>query len=243
MPIVNLWNFPVFKGDLDEIEYKNQKNFVINTISPNSYGLACKNPKMKEALQKSDILILDGLYFGWVSLFKRGIKINRITGWDAFMYFSKKLNEDRGKAFFLGSSDETLSKIKERLSKEYPDIKVGTYSPPYKSGFSEEDNQAMYDAINALQPDVVFVGMTAPKQEIWAYQNKHFLNTKIICSIGNVFDWYAGNSVRPALFWQKIGMEWLIRIFLRPEIFKRNISNQMLFFWHLFLDMLHLKKV
>lgn len=243
MPVIKSWNYPVFKGNLSEIKYEQQKQFVINTISPNSYGLACKNVTVKEALQKSDILILDGLYFGWVALFKQRIKINRIAGWDAFVFFSDALNKNQGKVFFLGSSDATLKKIKERYNTEYPDVEVGIYSPPFKPEFSDKDNQAMYDAINAFQPDVVFVGMTAPKQEVWAYQNKKHLDTKIICSIGNVFDWYAGNSVRPNIFWQKIGMEWLIRIFLRPEIFKRNIGNQMLFFWHLFLNIVHLKKI
>jgi N-acetylglucosaminyldiphosphoundecaprenol N-acetyl-beta-D-mannosaminyltransferase len=243
MPKINLWNYPVFKGNLAEIEYKKQYQYLINTISPNSYGLAVKDSKVKEALQNSNILILDGLYFGWVALFKDGIRINRITGWDAFQYFSNELNKDKGKVFFLGSTNETLKKIVERYKQEYPNIEIGTYSPPFKDNFSEEDNIKMHEAVNAFKPDVIFVGMTAPKQEVWSYQNKDKLNTKVICSIGNVFDWYAGNSVRPSVFWQKIGMEWLIRIFLRPEIFRRNIGNQMLFFWHLFLNLIYLKKI
>lgn len=243
MPIINSWNFPIFKGNLEEINYTTQKQFVINTISPNSYGLACKNQTVKEALQKSDILILDGLYFGWVALCKQGIKINRIAGWDAFVFFSNELNKSHGRVFFLGSSEDTLQKIKKRYNKEYPNVEVGYYSPPFKPEFTVEDNEAMHEAINKFHPDVVFVGMTAPKQEVWAYQNKKSIDTKIICSIGNVFDWYAGNSVRPAVFWQKIGMEWLARIFYRPEIFRRNIGNQMLFFRHLLLNILHLKKI
>lgn len=242
MSIILSWDFPVFCGDLNEITYKQQKHFLINTISPNSYGLAVKNPQVKEALQKSDILILDGLYFGWVALFKKGVRINRIAGWDAFVFFSNQLNRSNGKVFFLGSSEETLLKIKERYNSEYPNVIVGTYSPPFKEEFSIEDNIKMHEAVNSFNPDVVFVGMTAPKQEVWSYQNKLQLNTLIICSIGNVFDWYAGNSKRPSVIWQKIGMEWLVRIFLRPEIFKRNIGNQMIFFRHLFLDILHLKE-
>jgi len=243
MSIIFSWNFPVFFGDLNEISYEQQNHFLINTISPNSYGLAVKNPQVKEALQKSDILILDGLYFGWVALFKKGIRINRIAGWDAFSFFSNQLNKSNGKVFFLGSSEETLHKIKERYNREFPNVIVGIYSPPFKEEFSQEDNIKMYEAVNSFNPDVVFVGMTAPKQEVWSYQNKMQLNTHIICSIGNVFDWYAGNSKRPSVIWQKIGMEWLVRIFLRPEIFKRNIGNQMIFFRHLFLNILHLKKI
>ena len=73
-------------------------------------------------------------------------------------------------AFFLGSTEEVLAKIKERAGVEFPNVEVHTYSPPYKPEFTEEDNRAMYAAIHAVQPDVLFVGMTAPKQEKWAMQ-------------------------------------------------------------------------
>ncbi|MBC7748321.1 MAG: WecB/TagA/CpsF family glycosyltransferase [Methylotenera sp.] len=243
MSIITIWNYPVFKGDLHEIKYEKQQHFLINTISPNSYGLAVKNPDVKKALQQSDALILDGLYFGWVALFKQGIRINRIAGWDAFVFFSQELNKNKGRVFFLGSTQETLDKIKERYNIEYPNVEVGLYSPPFSPEFSNEDNLQMQQQVNTFKADIVFVGMTAPKQELWSFQNRKKLDVNIICSIGNVFDWYAGNSKRPNVFWQKIGMEWLIRIFLRPEVFRRNIGNQMLFFWHLLLDILHLKKI
>lgn len=243
MSVVNSWGYPVFSGDLNEIDFKVHKQFLINTISPNSYGLATKNIAIKEALQNSNILILDGLYFGWVALFRKGIKINRITGWDAFVFFSQKLNKTRGRVFFLGSSEETLQKIKQRYNYEYPDVEVGFYSPPFKTTFSEQDNNKMYEEINQFKPDVLFVGMTAPKQEVWSYQNRKYLDTSVICSIGNVFDWYAGNSKRPSEFWQKTGMEWLVRIFLRREIFRRNIGNQMIFFRDLFLNIIQIKEI
>ena len=242
MSLIFLWNFPVCNNDLSEYRIKSGNRFLINTISPNSYGLAVKNPNVREALQKSDALILDGVYFGWLALLKKGIKINRITGWDAFVHFSNELNKSKGKVFFLGSTVATLEKIKERYNKDYPNVEVGCFSPPFKAQFSIEDTKIMHQKINAFKPDVLFVGMTAPKQEVWSYQNKNYLDVNLICTIGNVFDWYAGNSKRPNIFWQKIGMEWLIRIFYRPEIFKRNIGNQMTFFWHLFLDITGIKK-
>ena len=124
MQIIDIWNYPVFKGRLEEIDYKNQNHFVINTISPNSYGLATKDVKVEEALKNSDILILDGLYFGWASLIKKGIKINRIAGWDAFCSFSNQLNADNGRVFFLGSTPETLSKIVENDFKFFSQRKV-----------------------------------------------------------------------------------------------------------------------
>lgn len=215
--------------------------YVVNTISPNSYGISCLDEEMNQALKGADYLDLDGVYFGWLPLLRYGQKAHRITGWDCFMYYCNKLNSTGGKMFLLGSTEDTLAKMKARMEVEFPNVKVASYSPPYKPSFSEEDNKAMHDAVNAFSPDVLVIGMTAPKQEKWAYQNKKYCNFHVSIAIGNVFDWYAGNTIRPNEFWQKIGLEWLVRIFYRPEIFRRNIGNQMRFFRHLLLDMLRIR--
>lgn len=240
MDTVKIWGYNLIKESLDVVPFNSK--VLVNTISPNSYGLASNDKRMEKALKNSDFLVLDGLYFGLAPLIFKRKKIKRIAGWDCFTYFSKKTNEDKGKVFFLGSSEDTLNKITKRFVSEYPNIKVDSYSPPFKPEFTKEDNNRMHNAINAFRPDVLFVGLTAPKQEKWSYENKEFINVHVISTIGNVFDWYAGNSTRPGIFWQKIGLEWLIRIFYRPQIFIRNIKNQMIFFWHLFLVLIKLKK-
>ena len=232
--------YKLIKESLDCVPM-NGKN-VILTVSPNSYGISVHDEEMNKALKCADYLQLDGVYFGWLPWFKYGKKAKRITGWDSFVYYASKLEKTGGKMFFLGSTNETLSKIKQKMSIDFPHVKVDTFSPPFAAVFSDEDNQNMRQAINAFSPDVLVVGMTAPRQEKWAFQNKEHLNMHVAICVGNVFDWYVGNSKRPGVFWQKIGMEWLIRIFYRPEIFRRNIANQMCFFRHLLLDLLHIRK-
>lgn len=101
----------------------------------------------------------------------------------------------------------------------------------------------MIQAINNFEPDVLFIGMTAPKQEKWAYEHKDFVNARIISTIGNVFDWYAGNSKRPSKIWINLRLEWLARIFMRPEIFRRNTGNQLKFLRDVFLHITHIKKI
>lgn len=100
----------------------------------------------------------------------------------------------------------------------------------------------MCAAINKFRPHVLFIGLTAPKQEKWAYLNKDRLDVNVISTIGNVFDWYAGNSKRPGKIWIKLRLEWFVRIFYRPEILKRNTSNQMIFLKDLFLHFFNIKK-
>ena len=90
--------------------------------------------------------------------------------------------------FFLGSTQQTLDAIKEKIAVDYPDIRIaGSYSPPYKLEFSEEDSRKMIEAVNTARPDVLWVGMTAPKQEKWIHQNRDQLCAKFIGAIGAVF--------------------------------------------------------
>jgi N-acetylglucosaminyldiphosphoundecaprenol N-acetyl-beta-D-mannosaminyltransferase len=241
MDTIKTLGYNLIVKDLGVVPLDNK--VLVNTMSPNSYGLAVKDKDTELALKGSDYLVLDGVYFGLATVLLEKIKIKRITGWDCFTFFSSKMNEKKGRVFFMGSSKETLSKIEARYKIDYPDIAVGSYSPPFKPVFSDPDNLLIRQSINEFKPDVLFVGLTAPKQEKWGYQNIQELDVHVISTIGNVFDWYAGNSKRPGKFWQKVGLEWLVRIFYRPEIFLRNIGNQMIFFWHLLLIFLKIKKV
>lgn len=238
----NVLGYNVFSSSLDVIDANTEKT-LINTFSPNSYGLAKTDKQFKTALKNTDVLVLDGMGVAVGSMMIHGRNIKKIAGEDCFNYFMQLANEREWKVFFLGSTEETLAKIKKRAVQENPDIKVASYSPSYKPEFSAEDNEQMVKAINSFQPDVLFVGLTAPKQEKWAYQHKDLVNARIISTIGNVFDWYAGNSKRPAKIWIKLRLEWFIRIFLRPEIFKRNTKNQMRFFKDVVLHTTHIKRI
>jgi len=241
--IVKVFGFTIFSDRLIKIPIEGEKCRVINcSISPNNYGLAIKDREFKKVLQNTDYLVLDGVYFALASIFLQGKNIKRNQGPDVYKYFINQLNEKAGKVFFLGSSETVLSKIKERIKNEYPKVIVDYFSPPFKNEFTVVENTAIIKKINDFKPNIVFVGMTAPKQEKWAVQNRDKVNSNLIISIGNVFDWYAGTQKAIHPFFFKIRMAWLVRIFLRPEIFKRNIGNQMLFFWHLILTILRIKK-
>ncbi len=236
---IDVMGYRVFSGSIEEISLDNFPK-VINTISPNSYGIATKNKDFEKALKNSDYLILDGVYFALASILLQGKNIKKNQGPDVFYHFMDRLNKVGGKAFFLGSSEETLNKIKGQAKKKHPNVNIATYSPPYKESFTEQENKDMIDTINKFAPDVLFVGMTAPKQEIWAYQNKENINAKLIICIGGVFDWYAGNQKEIHPLWWKLRLAWLKRTIDRPEILKRY-PNIGIFFWHLLLAVLRIK--
>ena len=220
-----------------------ERKVLINTINAHSYNVAQKDEKFAEALYKSDCLIPDG-----ASIVKacRWLKAKsqpkeRIAGWDLFAFEMQRL-DGRGKmddgrrlkVMFLGSSEKVLTLIRERAAVDYPNLEVVTYSPPYKPEFSEEDNQAMIQAINNANPDLLWIGMTAPKQEKWAYQHWNELDIHCHCgTIGAVFDFYAGTARRAPLWWQEHALEWLYRLLTEPRrMWRRYVIGNPLFLWN-----------
>lgn len=225
------FDYNIFSGTLDTIS--NGNKMVINTINQYSYCIAERDLEFKDALLKSDVLLPDGVAITASIKFLSGRTVKKIAGADIHEYLLRKMNSIRGKCFYLGSSEATLDLIKSRLEKEYPFIQVRCYSPPYKSSFSKEDSQKMIEEINLFQPDVLFVGMTAPKQEKWAIKHCSLVNAGIICSIGAVFDFYAGKVKRPGDVWISLGLEWLGRLIKEPKrLYKRYLYYGPVFvFW------------
>ena len=143
--------------------------------------------------------------------------------------------QQRPTVMFMGSSQKVLNLIVKRAAEVYPHLKVVTYSPPYKPEFSDEDNKAIIDAINATNPDLLWIGMTAPKQEKWTYS--HWSELNIHChvgTIGAVFDFFAGTVERAPLWWQRHGLEWLYRLLKEPKrMWRRYIIGNALFLWNM----------
>ena len=136
---------------------------------------------------------------------------------------------------FMGSSQKVLDLIVKRAAEVYPHLKVVTYSPPYKPEFSDEDNKAIIDAINAADPDLLWIGMTAPKQEKWTYSHWDELNIHChVGTIGAVFDFFAGTVERAPMWWQRHGLEWLYRLLKEPKrMWRRYIIGNALFLWNM----------
>ena len=148
---------------------------------------------------------------------------------------SAKFRERPLTVMFMGSSQKVLDLIVKRAAEVYPHLKIVTYSPPYKPELSEEDNKAIVEAINAVNPDLLWIGMTAPKQEKWTYSHWNELNIHChVGTIGAVFDFFAGTVERAPMWWQRHGLEWLYRLLKEPKrMWRRYIIGNTLFLWNM----------
>ena len=201
------------------IKNKNKKIKFLSTINTNSLLVIQNDNTFKDALMNSNWLIPDG-YGAVIACKLQGLKIReRITGSDIFEELNHKLNKQKKyKYFFFGSTKKTLKLISKKMKLDYPNIKVTGYlSPPFKSTFNKAETNKMIKYINNKKPDVLWVGLTQPKQEKWIFENYSKLNVKFIGAIGAVFDFYSGQIKRAPIIIQSLGLEWAYRICQNPR--------------------------
>lgn len=218
---------------------------LINTINAHSYNTAKKDSAFAEALMKGGILIPDG-----ISIVNACRVLNvsnkpteRVTGWDLFVFEMSRLNTQsagkRSKVLFMGSNENVLSYIVKNAAEQYPNLDIVTFSPPYKREFSEEENDEMVKVVNETNPDLMWIGMTAPKQEKWAYSNWDKLNIHChVGTVGAVFDFFAGTVTRAPLKWQEYGLEWMYRLVSEPRrMWRRYLIGNIRFMLYVIKEM------
>ena len=145
----------------------------------------------------------------------------------------EEIFKDKGYThYFYGSTDETLVSLEKKLKEKYPNIKiVGMYSPPFRK-LTEEEDEKVIEIINNCNPDFVWIGLGAPKQEIWMAEHQGKINGLMI-GVGAGFDYFAGNIKRAPLCMQKSNLEWLYRLIQDPKrLFKRYFVTNTKFIWH-----------
>lgn len=224
------WHFPA-------------RQTVINTINPHSWVTAEEDDDFKQALLSSDGLIPDGTGIVLAAAWLTGSQISKMAGADLHQMVLEQLHRTSGSVFYLGSSIDTLTHITARMNTEFPRIRVGTFSPPYRATFSDAETEEMIEAVNKFRPDVLFVGMTAPKQEKWIAANRHRLHARFISGIGAVFGFYAGTAARPPQWMIRLGLEWLGRLIREPRrMWKRNFVSTPKFLYQILKLKLHTKK-
>ena len=205
-------------------------------FNPHSYAVTLQDKTFVRALKAADWLVPDGAGVVLASRLLGGEIHDRVTGSDIFWGLHKRMNAAGGMSvFFLGATEETLAQMRQRMARDYPNIKVaGTYSPPFKPAYSPAEIEEMVSTINSAAPDVLWVGMTAPKQEKWIYQNREKLNVKFVGAVGAVFDFFSGNIKRDEYPWfLNHGLEWLPRLLQQPRrLWRRMFVSAPVFLLH-----------
>lgn len=208
------FQYNLFNSTFDEL-FNNllisNEQSVIATINPHSFVVAENDPEFKSSLINSNYLLVDGIGIK-MALYLQFKNVKLITGPDFHGQFIDLFRAKSLKVFYMGSTEVVLNKIKLKLGDIAPAWEVETYSPPFEKEFSLEQNNLILYNINKFKPDVLFVGMTAPKQEKWVEANKESIDAKYIASIGAVFDFYSGIKKSPPRIIVKFNLIWIYRL-------------------------------
>lgn len=197
---------------------------VVNCLNPHSFVTALDDAEFKSALANSDYVLPDGVGVCKTMRWFGGVRIGKIAGDDIHRHLLRQVAEHGGRVFYMGSSEEVLKGIVERLKREYPGVEVQTLSPSYCERLSEEESSAIVAKVNEFGPDVLFVSMTAPKQEKWvARYREQLTGVQMIASIGAVFEFYGGGVRRAPKWMVSIGLEWLWRLVREPRRMWRRV--------------------
>jgi N-acetylglucosaminyldiphosphoundecaprenol N-acetyl-beta-D-mannosaminyltransferase len=214
-------------------------------LNAHSYAVSRHDSIYLQALKNADLLIPDGSGIVMASRVLGGKIVERITGFDIFFGLHTIANHKGNiSVFFLGSTEKNLDMIASQIAKDFPNINVvGTYSPPFKDEFSDDEVNKMIAVINASEADILWVGMTAPKQEKFIFKNINKLNIKFAGAVGAVFDFYTGNVKRSPLIIQRLGLESLHRLVKQPKKnWRRVFVSIPIFLWCLFIKFLKNEK-
>lgn len=201
-----------------------EMQIVFACSNSHSMNMSREDEVFRLALLDADQVVADGAGVRFVARLVGKDVGPRIIGQEYFDAVMDKLrSRGSGRVFFFGSTEATLDLIAQRFRRDYPELTIcGVISPPF-GDWSRQRNGEFVRRINEAQPDVLWVGMTAPKQEKWVYENRRALEVPVIGSIGAVFDFFAGTVKASPLWIRRLGLEALYRLAMEPKRLWRRV--------------------
>lgn len=202
---------------------QNRKKLRIAVTPVNCILWARKNFKLREIYNTAQIVTADGVPVVWASkLLNKPIR-GRVTGLDLLPEFAGVASEKNYSFFFLGAAEGVGERLAETLQEKNPGLRIaGTYSPPFAVQFSDEENRKMIEKINRSKADVLWVSLTAPKQDYWIANHFDKLDVSVAIGVGAAFDVVAGKIKRSPEWMQRRGLEWFYRLIREPRRLSRR---------------------
>ena len=198
-----------------------------------------KDPELARLLQKSDLNCPDGMPLVWYGRKKTGKDVQRVCGPEFMPAFCAATATMNLRHFFYGGGAGVAAKAAEELQRKNPGMHIaGFYSPPFRPLTQDEDEEIVR-FINAAKPDVVWVGLGCPKQEIWIDEHRNRLKVPVLLAVGLAIDIIAGTKRRAPRFLRILGLEWLYRLCQEPRrLWRRYIVTNSIFLFKLLMEAL-----
>lgn len=192
-----------------------------------------QDPGFQAIVNAADLFVPDGIAPIWLSRVRGEPLPTRLPGAELMRMVMERADQRGYSSYFYGDTDETLAALRERLGLKYPGHRVaGTWSPPFRALTPEED-AADVARINAVRPDVLWVGLGLPKQETWIHAHLERLQVPVVVGVGAAFGFLSGQVSRVPPWIGDAGFEWVWRFFAEPrKLWRRDLIDGPRFVWH-----------
>jgi len=199
------------------------------------------DPSLKQILNSADLVVADGMPLVWLGRWHGRAMRRRVYGPELMESFCRQTGP-LYQHYFYGGRPGVADRLAEILNQRYRVRTVGTYSPPFRP-LSEEEKVEVDRRIEAAAPDVVWVGLSTPKQERWMYEHRPRLTVPLLAGVGAAFDFVAETKKQAPDWVRERGFEWLFRLAQEPRrLWRRYLVTGSIFVWNVSLELLRLRK-
>lgn len=239
---VSALNMPLAVQAFDEFIRRGERTYVC--VSNVHILTECqRDPVLRRIHNHAGLVTPDGMPLVWVSRLFGRKEVARVYGPDLLVAVCEHSVEKGYRHYFYGGAEGVADELAKRLARRFPGLVVaGCEAPPFRALTPEED-QAAVERMNQAAPDIIWVGLGAPKQERWMAAHRPSLDAPVIVGVGAAFDFHSGAKKQAPLWMQRAGLEWLFRLFTEPgRLWKRYLVNNPWFMWLVFLQVTGLKR-
>lgn len=202
-----------------------------------------RRPEVRSAYNAASLCVPDGMPLIWVGKALGQKTMGRVYGPDLMLRLLEFAAENGHTSFFYGGAAGVAETLERRMTERFPGLEVvGTYSPPFRT-LTAVEKQELISIVNATQPDFLWVGLGAPKQELFMSEFCGLMQAKVMIGVGAAFDFHTGR-VRQAPRWMmRAGLEWMFRLCMEPRrLAPRYFRNNPAFIWHVLLQLSGIRK-
>jgi len=198
-------------------------------------------PRLRKIFNSSGMTTPDGMAVVWLLQLKGFHNVERVYGPDLMRAVCQRSLQTGWKHYFYGGEPSVGELLSLNLRDQFPGLNItGSYSPPFRELTPDEDNQII-DRINRARPDIVWVGIGSPKQELWMSDHMGKLIAPVLIGVGAAFDFLSGKKRQAPRWIQRSGFEWLFRLASEPKRLWRRYAEYPLFTLLVLLQLLHIK--
>ncbi len=197
------------------------------------------DPALKRIHNEAGMVTPDGMPMVWLNKLAGNHEVTRVYGPDLMLSVCWESSLHGWRHYFYGGGDGVADLLVSRLRDRFPTLDIaGTYCPPFRT-LTDDEERDVAERINAARPDIVWVGLSTPKQERWMHAFRGRLEAPVLIGVGAAFDFHAGLKKQAPPWMQRSGLEWLFRLVTEPRrLWKRYLTNNPRFAWYLMLERL-----